>query len=597
MAKPERADGGRPLSRIALSVFGALALVLGLVVFSNGISQASPDDAPTITDIATTQPGSGALAVEFVPPVDTTVPVVTYQVSTDGGTHWAPTDVRPTDSTLVVDGLRPGTEYDIALRAVHPTGSTGSASLVESATPDPLATPTVTPAVTPSATAFVSASATPNPTASPTGSVTGSPTATASASASPTASPTGSPTGSSTARPTASPTASASGTPMITPSASASPTATSVPGAPGAPTAVTGEPDDKEVTVSWKAPLVVGNSPILSYTVTSTPGSFTCTTTKTSCTVDKLTNGVAYTFTVTAINATGISVPSLKSASVTPGPVSGPPAAPSIADVSVGDGEVEVTVLPAVKGGLADSFTVTSSPGKETCKATKATKYTCTVDKLVNGKEYVFTATATNEFGTSEPSDPSKPVTPIAGPPGAPVVTFVRADDEVADVYVAKGKGGKPTSYLVTSSPGGLTCLVDDEKYCEVSDLVNGTTYTFTATATNAAGTSKSSLPSDPVTPHEPANLPSVPTITSIVVGDRIATITIAAGAGGGAPDAYVVNSSPDDYQCSTTSNVCVITGLDNGTSYTFTVKARNEVGGSKWSSPSRSVVPVARND
>lgn len=596
MAKVRRTDGGRPLSRIALSVLGALALVLGLVVFTNGISQASPDDAPTITDITTTTPGTGELQVTYVPPVDTSVPVATYQVSTDGGTHWEPTDVKPTDPTIVVDGLKPGTEYDIALRAVHPTGTTGSPSLVESATPDPLATPTVTPAVTPSATAFVSASATPNPTASPTGTATGSPTATSTAS--PTASPTGSPTGTSTARPSASPTASASGSPMVTPSASASPTATSVPGAPGAPTGVTGDPDDKQVTVSWKAPLVTGITPIQGYTATSTPGSFTCTTAKTSCTIDGLTNGVAYTFTVTALNATGISVPSLKSAPVTPGPVSGPPAIPSIAQVSAGDGEVEVTVLPATKGGLADYFTVTSSPGKQTCKATKALKYTCTVDKLVNGKEYTFTATATNEFGTSDPSDPSKPVTPIAGPPGAPVITFVHADDESADIYVAKGKGGQPTSYTVTVSPGGGDCVIviGDDKYCTVDSLTNGSSYTFTATATNAAGTSKASVSSDPVVPRDPPDLPGVPTITSIVAGDRIATITLAPGPGS-APDTYIISSSPDDYQCTTNSNVCVITGLDNGKPYTFTAKARNENGASKWSSPSRSVVTLQRND
>lgn len=354
---------------------------------------------------------------------------------------------------------------------------------------------------------------------------------------------------------------------------------------------MTGDPDDHSVTVSWNAPALTGTSPIISYTVTSTPGSFTCTTAKTSCTVDGLTNGASYTFVVTAINSAGVSLPSTRSAIVEPGPVSGPPGIPTISLVSVGDGEVDVTVL-AGKGGVPDYFTVTSLPDGQTCKAKKST---CTVDGLANGKDYTFTARATNSFGTSDPSDPSKKVTPIAGPPGIPVITSVKPDDEEVDVRFVKGRGGKPTTYTVTASPGGSTCITDDNM-CPVTDLTNGVPYTFTVTATNAAGTSAKSEPSLPISPTDPPNLPGLPSIVSIVVGDRIAEITLAPGAGS-TPDTYIINSDPDDYQCTTHSNVCVITGLDNGKPYTFTAKARNEFGTSKWSAPSRSVVTVERND
>jgi hypothetical protein len=72
--------------------------------------------------------------------------------------------------------------------------------------------------------------------------------------------------------------------------------------------------------VSWIAPVSTGGSSIKGYTVTSSPGARTCTTTgKTSCTVSGLTIGLTYTFTVRATNATRTGPPSVPSASITIG--------------------------------------------------------------------------------------------------------------------------------------------------------------------------------------------------------------------------------------------------------------------------------------
>ena len=92
------------------------------------------------------------------------------------------------------------------------------------------------------------------------------------------------------------------------------------------PTAVTGAPGNGQVSVSWVPPADDGGSPVLDYTVTTIPGGARCTTSSTACVVSGLTNSTPYTFTVTARNAIGTSVPSAPSPPVTP---TAPPVTPA----------------------------------------------------------------------------------------------------------------------------------------------------------------------------------------------------------------------------------------------------------------------------
>ena len=88
-----------------------------------------------------------------------------------------------------------------------------------------------------------------------------------------------------------------------------------VPTVPGQPLGVSGVAGDSQVTVSWLAPADVGDSIVTPYTATASPGDRTCVTSATSCTISGLSNGAAYTFTVTAFNTPGTS---LQSAPVIP---------------------------------------------------------------------------------------------------------------------------------------------------------------------------------------------------------------------------------------------------------------------------------------
>lgn len=151
------------------------------------------------------------------------------------------------------------------------------------------------------------------------------------------------------------------------------------PTAPGAPTigTATAGPASGAATVTFTAPVNNGGSPITSYTATSSPGGFTGSVAgpgSGSITVTGLTQGVNYTFTVTATNAIGTGAPSAASNSVLI-PVTGqaayttagtfswvaPANVTSVSIVAVGAGGGANT--GAGGGGLAYKNNITVVPG------------------------------------------------------------------------------------------------------------------------------------------------------------------------------------------------------------------------------------------
>ena len=94
-------------------------------------------------------------------------------------------------------------------------------------------------------------------------------------------------------------------------------------GTPSAPGNVTAAAATRQVLVSWSEPTTNGGSAITAYKVTPFIGTTAQATTEapagsTSITLKGLTNGTTYTFTVTAVNASGSGAPSSPSSAVTP---------------------------------------------------------------------------------------------------------------------------------------------------------------------------------------------------------------------------------------------------------------------------------------
>lgn len=87
---------------------------------------------------------------------------------------------------------------------------------------------------------------------------------------------------------------------------------------PGAPTIGIATAGDARASVAFTAPTDIGGSAITSYRVVSSPGGFSAIGTASPITVTGLTNGIAYTFSVAAINSYGQGTFSAPSASVTP---------------------------------------------------------------------------------------------------------------------------------------------------------------------------------------------------------------------------------------------------------------------------------------
>ncbi|KGN32414.1 hypothetical protein N798_07485 [Knoellia flava TL1] len=292
---------------------------------------------------------------------------------------------------------------------------------------------------------------------------------------------------------------------------------------------------------------------------------------------------------------------------------------PKSADVNAGSKDVVVTArVTDATGAEAPTLILTSDNTTQTLGFGSMTRISGTAtDGIYQRTVTIPTTAATGTWSvTIYPLDdtlgnddntfhvhPSKLTvtrTPPVTAPGAPTAVTATAGDTSATVSwtAPTNTGGAPiTGYTVTASPGGKTATTTGATTATLTGLSNGTSYTFTVTATNSAGTSPTSTPSNTITPKAPVTAPSAPTAVTATAGDTSATVSWTAPTNtGGAPiTGYTVTASPGGKTATTTgATTATLTGLSNGTSYTFTVTATNSAGTSPTSTPSNTITPSA---
>jgi len=158
------------------------------------------------------------------------------------------------------------------------------------------------------------------------------------------------------------------------------------------------------------------------------------------------------------------------------------------------------------------------------------------------------------------------------------------------------------TGYVVRTLPDGdpSAPAPANARSATVGPLTNGQSYKFIVTVTYQSGHSVDSAASNSTTP---SGRPDSPTNVAATAGDKTAVVTWnpPASDGGTAIDSYTVTSSPDGRSATVfaqgfsapPATTATVTGLRNGTTYTFTVVAHNRGGNSNDSDPSNAVTPI----
>ena len=281
---------------------------------------------------------------------------------------------------------------------------------------------------------------------------------------------------------------------------------------------------------------------------------------------------------------------------------------------AAGNGSARLTwTAPASGGKPITSYTITPYVGTEAQQTTTVPAPPppagTVVTGLQNGTSYTFVVTANNELGAGAPSEPSSAITPEATitEPAAPTeVSAAAGNASVTLKWSEPANGGSPiTRYRITPYIGGVaqqaTTLTGSPPATgtTLTGLTNGTSYTFTVKAANALGFGPESEPSAPVTP---ATTPSTPSILSTSAGNGSVTLKWSEPSNGGSPiTAYTVTpyvggvaQKATTVEGSPPAITTTITGLVNGTAYTFKVTATNALGSSPESEASAAVTPAA---
>jgi len=368
---------------------------------------------------------------------------------------------------------------------------------------------------------------------------------------------------------------------------------------PSPPVNLVAVPSDSQVSLSWQAPVDDGGSAITGYRVYRKTGSSSYSLLATVVTLaytdGSVSNGVTYSYVVTAVNAAGES-PYSNEVSTTPIAVPSPPvnlvAVPS-------DGQMSLSwQAPVDDGGSAvTGYRVYRKTGSSSYSLLATVVTLAYTDGSVsNGVTYFYVVTAVNAAGESPYSNEvsATPGQEVVAPDAPTNLVAVPSDGQVSLSWQAPvdDGGSAVTGYRVYRKTGSssysLLATVVIPGYTDNS-VSNGVTYYYVVTAVNDVGESPYSNEVS-ATPEQEVVAPDAPTELVAVPGDGQVSLSWQAPVddGGSAVTGYRVYRKTGDSSYSLLTTIIALGYTDgsvsNGVTYYYIVTAVNSAGESPYS-------------
>ena len=385
---------------------------------------------------------------------------------------------------------------------------------------------------------------------------------------------------------------------------------------PAWPTMLEAESGNGWVRLTWTAPVSGGGRPITHYEYEQDGVWETTESKDTTYTVRGLTNDQTYTFRVQAANAVGASRPSnYVMAASRSGGDGAMPTAPRNLLAEAGDTQVTLRwTEPASDGGnTINGYEYQQKEGNAefgswtdiTGAGANTTEHTVT--GLTNGASYTFRVLAKNPRGAGPASNDASAVPGTV--PTAPRNLLAEAGDTQVTLRwtePASGGGNTINGYEYQQKEGNaefgswtdITGAGANTTEHTVTGLTNGASYTFRVLAKNPRGAGPASNDASAV----PGTVPTAPQSLTATAGNTAVQLdwTAPSSDGGSAILSYEYRYQPSsgsfnnwatvpDSNVNTTTHS--ITGLDNGTAYTFEVRAATA--SNKGASASATATPV----
>ena len=352
---------------------------------------------------------------------------------------------------------------------------------------------------------------------------------------------------------------------------------------PGAPTNIGVTANDQEVELSWTAPASNGGESITDYEYEQSGSGTWISTggTATGYTVRNLTNGQPYRFRVRALNSVGAGSASAASLNVTPATE---PDAPTNLGATVSDQSVDlIWTAPASNGGATILRYEYELDNSGTWTSTGGTATSHTVRNLTNDQSYTFRVRAVNRVGAglASSAQSATPTGTLAAPDTPTGLSLTPGNRQVMLSWVQPSGGAALTHYEYELDGSGTWISTGSTaSSTTVMGLTNGQSYAFRVRAVNSAGASTASG-SQSATPT--TTVPEAPESLSFTPGDGQVTLRWRAPANdGGDPIThyeYEQDGSGTWISTGSTDTSHTVTGLNNGQTYIFRVRAVNAQG------------------